>query len=66
VTDKERLDWLEANPQIEISYAAYCDDDVPWKAHRVSGGKNDREWDEIAEGESIREVIDAVAKNQRR
>jgi hypothetical protein len=51
---------MERHPQVEISYAAFCDDDHPWKAHRVSGGKNDREWDEIGEGETLREAIDCA------
>jgi hypothetical protein len=57
-TDKQRLDWLEANSDHEISKG--WDDELPWVVHQVSGGPNDREWFERGRGDTAREAIDAA------
>ena len=56
IDDKMRLDWLEANPQIEISKSR--EEDGEWDVHAVRGGRNDREWTLLAHHETIRGAID--------
>lgn len=60
--DTTRLDWLEAHPNVEISFDGYSGEDEPWRAHRITGGYNDREWNLIATGETYRDCIDAARR----
>lgn len=58
-SDKQRIDWLQANPNVE--YTHKCEEDKEWWVfHRSSGNVNDREWDEIARGFSFRAAVDAA------
>lgn len=45
------LDWFSENISLELSYQGW-DEDSCWQVHRVTGGRNDREWTLIAEGET--------------
>lgn len=63
-TDKAILDWLEAHPQCELSFAGW-DDEQQWLVHRVSGGRNDREWQTVGEGETPRAAILAAMEGMR-
>jgi hypothetical protein len=65
-TDTDRLDWLEANPNYEVRYVGYYGEDIPWEIIRIYGGINDREAETIAEGDTLREVIDAGMAHERR
>lgn len=58
--DTARLDWLEANTGMETSCT--WDEDAPWVVHRVTGGRNDREWTKMGRGETLREAIDAAIR----
>jgi hypothetical protein len=40
--------------------APECRDEELWQVHRVSGGRNDREWTLIGQGETPRAAIDAA------
>lgn len=55
-TDKALLDWLEKHPQCELSYSGW-DDDPEWQVHKVTGGRDDREWRQVGQGETVREAI---------
>lgn len=59
--DAARLDAL-AQPGWELSMNNDSEamDDELWQVHRVSGGRNDREWRLIGQGVSPREAIDAA------
>ena len=43
--------WFGAHVNLELSWGG-DDEDPQWQVHRVSGGRNDREWELIAEGEA--------------
>lgn len=57
--DTKRLDWLEKHPNIEVSFDPW-DGEAVWRAHKVTGGRNDREWSQISEAETLRGCIDAA------
>ncbi len=56
----EALTWLSGRLELELSFG--CVDGDPsegaWIIHAVSGGVNDREWSEIAHGETVFEAIE--------
>ncbi len=62
--DKALLDWFAKHPQCELSFAGY-DDEQHWVVHRVSGGRNDREWRLVGEGETPRAAILAAMEGMR-
>ena len=37
--------------------------DLPAVGSELEGSRNDREWNKVAEGRTLREVIDAVMKD---
>lgn len=57
--DKKRLDWLEAHPEMEISYSGWEEEPL-WQVHAVLGGRNDREWHLRGASESVRAALDAA------
>lgn len=61
LTDAERLDAFVANPGWELSKTNDPDAEADelWQVHRVSGGRNDREWTLIGAGPTPRAAIDA-------
>ena len=50
------LDWLSENRSLELSYQGW-DEDSCWQVHRVTGGRNDREWTLLAEGATAAEAL---------
>lgn len=62
VTDTVRLDFLEGNHALETSYgeATYpgADGEASYFVHRRGGSRNDREWEQISEADTLREAID--------
>jgi len=58
VSDVERIDALQLHSNWELSYDGY--EDESWVVHKVTGGRNDREWSEIGQGETVRAAIDAA------
>lgn len=56
---KDPLDWLAEHTNYELSYKSF-DDDPCWQVHRVNGGRNDREWTLIGEGETPRAALEAA------
>lgn len=61
VMDAVRLDAL-GTPGWELSMNSdpECMPDELWQVHRVSGGRNDREWTLIGEGANPRAAIDSA------
>lgn len=57
--DTARLDWLAANPHLEISHAGWDDEDA-WQVYAIHGGRNDREWHLQGKAETLRDAIDAA------
>lgn len=59
--DAARLDWLEDSEINEVVYA-YDEDEEEflWKVWNIHGPVNDREWEEIGRGKTVREAIDAA------
>lgn len=57
--DAERLAWLEAHPECEVSHDGW-NDPPKWRVHQVIGGRNDRVWTLVGEGETAREAISAA------
>lgn len=55
--DRARLDWWEAHLNYEHG-TDYEEGDVI--LYRVTGNVNDREWHEVARGETLREVLDGA------
>lgn len=54
----ERLEWLSARTNLELSYDYGFDDDEPgWVIHRVTGPINDREWEQIARAPTVAAAI---------
>jgi len=64
-TDAELLDWLDRHPQCELSHEGR-DDDPQWRVYRVTGGRNDRQWSLIGEGETVRAAIQAAREGMAR
>jgi hypothetical protein len=64
--DSERLNWFEANMNAELlQEGGWNDDDMRWSVFLVNGGRNDREWNRIGSGETVREAIDAARSASR-
>lgn len=57
--DAQMLDWLQANPSIEVS-SEMDEGDTIWRVHSVTGYPNDREWHVVGEGLTLRAAIDAA------
>jgi len=51
--------WLAEHPEMELSHGEVDGDlsEVAWHVHAVHGGRNDREWTEIATGETPLEAV---------
>lgn len=62
-TDTQRLDWWEANRNVEVSQN--YDEDGGVYLHRVYGPINDREWEEIAWAPTLRQALDKVIRAAR-
>ena len=52
------LAWLGRNSSLQLSWEGW-EDDV-WQVHQVNGGRSDREWTKIAEGNTPREALKAA------
>lgn len=63
--DTKLLDWLQKNPQCEISYSGW-NDDPKWEVYKITGGRNDREWFLLADGDTVREALVNAMKNSKR
>lgn len=63
--DAARLDWLEANPNADIIQDGGLEGDPEWVVYLIDGGRNDREWHELARGVTAREAIDAARSASR-
>lgn len=61
-TDTALLNWLEKHPECEVSYEGW-DDESRWEVNRVIGGRNDREWNVVGQGETVREAISSAMQN---
>lgn len=57
--DAERLDWMEANPAIEIGMES-DDGELMRNVYVVTGYPNDREWKKVGSASSLRAAIDAA------
>jgi hypothetical protein len=57
--DGEVLDWLAANPALELSWGEIDNDlsECAWRIHRRFGGINDRDWTLIAIGATPLEAL---------
>jgi len=55
--DKERMDWWSERPWLEYGIDGE-ENPIRWIIYRVAGGINDRQWEEIASGETLRVAID--------
>ena len=62
--DAARLDFIERH-QLETDSAGAWNEDPTFGVHRVSGGRNDRRWNCIGRGETLREAIDAAMQPAR-
>lgn len=59
--DTARINWLAAHKNAELSMqGGLDDDDARWSVHFVNGGRSDREWTEMGQGQTVREAIDAA------
>lgn len=58
--DRQRLDWLEKHPQMEVAMSWDLSDEGAWQVHAVLGNRNDREWHLRGSGSTVREAIDAA------
>jgi len=63
-SDTAMLDFLD-RPGIELSIDLDPEPkgDAHIVVHRMSGGRNDREWTELGRGKNVREAISAALKN---
>ena len=59
--DSKRLDFMERN-QLETDSGGAWNEDPTFGVHRVSGGRNDRQWHCLGRGETLREAIDEAMK----
>ncbi len=64
-TDAALLDWLGKHPQCQLSHEGW-DDDPSWQVHQVAGGRNDREWKLVGEGETVRAAIQSAQEGMKR
>lgn len=62
--DAARLNFLERN-QLETDSSGAWNEDPTFGVHFVSGGRNDRSWECIGRGETLREAIDAAMQPAR-
>jgi hypothetical protein len=60
-TDTQMLDWLTKNYS-EICHSWDPEEDSPWEVHKVTGGRNDREWRRVARGRTLRAAIASAMK----
>lgn len=60
--DAVRLDFLESN-QLETDSAGDWNEEPTFGVHRVSGGRNDRNWHCLGRGETLRAAIDAAMQS---
>lgn len=58
--DTAHLNWLEANPNADIIQEGGFEGDPEWVVYLINGGRNDREWHELARGVTVREAIAAA------
>lgn len=59
--DTARINWLAAHKNAELSMqGGLDDDDARWSVQFVNGGRSDREWTEMGQGQTVREAIDAA------
>ncbi|GFE73496.1 hypothetical protein [Novosphingobium sp. TCA1] len=54
-------DWLSQHCQLELSFAGW-DDENAWQVHAVHGGRNDREWTLVGEGETALAAVIAARR----
>ncbi|HET8668865.1 MAG TPA: hypothetical protein VFM10_12850, partial [Terriglobales bacterium] len=66
LTDAWLLEQFKHHPNWELSTSndPECDPSVFWLVHEVKGGRNDREWFLIGEGESPRAAIIAALREK--
>lgn len=57
----EAWDELAKRPSWEINFSGFDEEDG-WSVHSVTGGVNDREWDELARAETPLEAVLAALK----
>lgn len=62
---REALDWFGTQRNLEMVFYSpfYCDDDdqaEEWRVFRVGGSINDREWDQVGQGETPLDAIIAA------
>ena len=65
--DAARLDFIESN-LLETDSAGDWNEEPTFGVHRISGGRNDRNWHCLGRGETLRAAIDAAMqspKNER-
>lgn len=55
--DGSLLTWLQDNPAYTVELSDEGEGEEIWIVHKVSGGRNDREWVEAGRGYSIREAL---------
>lgn len=58
------LAWLGRNPNCELSFDCWAED-AQWQVHRVTGGRNDREWKLLAEGATPLQALLSAMKGKR-
>lgn len=58
----EAWDELAKRPSWEISFSGFDEEDG-WSVHSVTGGVNDREWDELARADTPLEAVLAALKS---
>lgn len=61
--DAARIEFQQNNLAYEFT-AEDDDGDLIWIAYRITGSRNDREWNRVAEGRTLREAIDAAIAAQ--
>ena len=59
LSDTARLNFLESN-YLEVSADGGWEEEPTYRVHRVTGNRNDRQWNRIGEGETLREAIDTA------
>ena len=60
--DAARLDFLERR-RLETDSAGDGNEEPTFGVHRVSGGRNDREWHCLGRGETLRAAIDTAMQS---
>ena len=61
----EAWDELAKRPSWEISFSGFDEEDG-WSVHSVTGGVNDREWDELARADTPLEAVLAALKAEKK